>query len=79
MDIFEHINMYDLAFTADGEWGIKLPPYVLRIVRTQSPAHEWNLIVMNYADYIPYALKGEPVPLSIVKEWVETDLLTASL
>jgi hypothetical protein len=42
------------------------PDYLRRIAQTKSPAREWYMLQENYADLIPYLLKGEHIPISPV-------------
>lgn len=42
------------------------PDYLRRIAQTKQPAREWYMLQQNYADLVPYLLKGEHIPMSPV-------------
>ena len=74
LGIWEHeelINPEDVVidnfpFLNTQQLKIVPPDYLRRIAQTKSPAREWYLLQEQYADLIPYLLKGEHIPISPV-------------
>lgn len=67
MDL-KHIHPDDI--TAEG---VRLPRFVIRLVQTREPADQFRRLVDNYPDAIPFAVKDEPIPLSMIEGWPEPD------
>jgi hypothetical protein len=67
MDL-KHIHPDDV--TPDG---VRLPRFVVRIAQTRSPAREYYRLQTNFAELMPYAVRDEPIPLSVIETLPEPD------
>jgi hypothetical protein len=62
----EDVVIDNFPFLNTQQLKIVPPDYLRRIAQTKSPAREWYMLQENYADLIPYLLKGEHIPISPV-------------
>jgi hypothetical protein len=62
----EDVVIDNFPFLNTQQLKIVPPDYLRRIAQTKSPAREWYLLQEQYADLIPYLLKGEHIPISPV-------------
>jgi intein/homing endonuclease len=62
----EDVVIDNFPFLNTQQLKIVPPDYLRRIAQTKSPAREWFLLQEQYADLIPYLLKGEHIPISPV-------------
>jgi len=74
----ETINNEDLVEDDAGHiTGVIPPDYLRRIAQTKSPAKEWSVLERDYADLIPYLIKGDNIPIEMVRSSEEESLATA--
>ena len=74
----ETINNEDLVEDNAGHiTGVIPPDYLCRIAQTKTPAKEWYVLQKDYADLIPYLLKGDNIPIEMVRSSEEESLATA--
>lgn len=62
----EDVVIDNFPFLNTQQLKIVPPDYLRRIAQTKSPAREWYMLQEQYADLIPYLLKGEHIPISPV-------------
>src|ERR1019366_6304934 len=62
----EDVVIDNFPFLNTQQLKIVPPDHLRRIAQTKSPAREWYLLQEQYADLIPYLLKGEHIPISPV-------------
>lgn len=61
----ELINNEDLVFD-QGEWKVKIPEYLIKIIKTGAPARLLKVLVDNYPEALPYIVKNEPIPIALI-------------
>lgn len=62
----EDVVIDNFPFLNTQQLKIVPPDYLRRIAQTKSPAREWYQLQEQFADLIPYLLKGEHIPISPV-------------
>lgn len=62
----EDVVIDNFPFLNTQQLKIVPPDYLRRIAQTKSPAREWYMLQEQFADLIPYLLKGEHIPISQV-------------